>query len=70
MIRDKSIELRDTAATTADDALTKAEAALDDARVRAAELREKGVNILGEQRSQLETAMTDDTDGAAEAPAE
>lgn len=70
LIRDKSIELRDAAATTADDAITKAEAALDDARVRATDLREKGASILGEQRSQLETAMTNDEDAAAEAPAE
>ncbi|MDX1437815.1 MAG: YtxH domain-containing protein [Anaerolineales bacterium] len=67
MIRDKSVELRDAAAATADDAITRAEAALDDARARASELREKSVNILGEQRSQLETAMTEDSDSEAAA---
>ena len=67
LIRDKSVEIRDAAATTADDALTKAEAALEDARVRAGELRDRSVNILGEQRSQLETAMTEDTDPPADA---
>jgi gas vesicle protein len=47
LIRDKSIEIRDKAADTAEDALARAEAAAADARVRAEELA-KEVRTRGE----------------------
>jgi gas vesicle protein len=69
LIREKSIEIRDQVATATDDALTKAEAALDDARERASALRDRGVAILDEQKSRLETAMSKDNEPPADAPA-
>jgi gas vesicle protein len=55
LIRDKSIEIRDQVATAADDALE-----------RAAEVRDRGVAILNEQKSRLETAMNKDNEPPAD----
>ena len=61
LIRDKSIEIRDKAADTAEDALARAEAAAADARVRAEELakiaRIRAEELAREVRTRGESAI-------------
>src|ERR1700690_2338028 len=61
LIRDKSIEIRDKAADTAEDAFARAEAAAADARVRAEELakiaRIRAEELAKEVRSRGESAI-------------
>ena len=61
LIRDKSIELRDRAAETAEDALARAEAAAAEARVRAEELakqaRMRAEELAREVRTRGEGAL-------------
>jgi len=61
LIRDKSIELRDRAAETAEDALARAEAAAAEARARAEELarqaRTKAEDLAREVRTRGEGAL-------------
>jgi gas vesicle protein len=61
LIRDKSIEIRDKAAETAEEALARAEAAASEARVRAEELakvaRTRAEEFTKEVRSRGESAL-------------
>src|SRR5512142_1124651 len=61
LIRDKSIELRDRAADTAEEALARAEAAAAEARTRADELakeaRSRADDLAKEMRARGEDAM-------------
>ena len=61
LIRDKSIELRDRAAETAEEALARAEAAAAEARVRAEELakvaRTRAEELAKEVRTRGESAL-------------
>ena len=61
LIRDKSIEIRDKAAETAEDTLNRAEAAAAEARVRAEELgkvaRARAEELAHEVRSRGEGAL-------------
>jgi gas vesicle protein len=61
LIRDKSIELRDRAAETAEEALSRAEAAAAEARVRAEELakvaRSRAEELAKEVRTRGEGAL-------------
>jgi gas vesicle protein len=61
LIRDKSIELRDRAAETAEDALARAEAAAAEARTRAEELarqaRSRAEELAREVRTRGEGAL-------------
>lgn len=75
IIRDKSIELKDRAAETADEARARAEAAAADARARAEEvaqqareraeeLRRKGMEVYEDQRTKIELAVKAGKDAA------
>ncbi len=61
LIRDKSIELRDRAADTAEEALARAEAAAAEARTRADELakvaRQRAEDLAREMRARGEDAV-------------
>jgi gas vesicle protein len=61
LIRDKSIELRDRAAETADEAMARAEAAASEARARAEELariaRSRAEEMAKDIRTRGESAM-------------
>lgn len=61
LIKDKSIELRDRAASSAEDVIARAEAAAAEARARADELtklaRERAEEFAGEVRERGKSAM-------------
>ena len=61
LIKDKSIELRDRAQTTAEEALARAEAAAQEARARADELahqlRERGQEVYADVRERGKSAV-------------
>lgn len=72
LIRDKSIELRDRAADTAEEALARAEAAAAEARTRAEELakmaRSRAEDLAKEVRSRGESALDAVKKSAARKP--
>lgn len=80
LIKDKSIELRDRAQTSAEEALARAEAAAQEARARADELarqlRDRGQEVYADVRERSKTAVeaarskiARKSDGESEAPA-
>jgi gas vesicle protein len=67
IIQEKSIELKDKAATTAEDAIARAEAAAEEARAYAEDLREKAEEAIANIQKAQEEAVGEIEEAAEEA---